>query len=165
MRRGSTRASTCAVLGAISALLLVFTIGCFGGGDGPDSGSAHIERIGKPIELGSAKIGSLVAFRQRNDGSFVVIDKVVLPKGGYVAIYADGGGAPGQRLGVSALLMGGPSKDVRIELTKRLSSDAVVHAMLHAEDNKNRTFEFPEHDAPILSDGRVLEAAFKVMVK
>lgn len=147
------------------ALMLVsFSLlsGC-GGGDG--SGGKAIS-IGKPVERGDNKLGKVIASPQRvANGSYVVIDKVVLPKGGYVAIYADGKGAPGRRLGVSKLLSAGTTKNVRVTLNPKLTSKTVVHAMLHAEDNKDKTFDFPKHDAPLGSGGGVIEAAFKVEVK
>lgn len=135
-------------------------VGCSSGDRADD-----VETVGKPVEIGAAKTGSVTATGQRTDGSFVLIDDVTLAKAGYVAVYADGNGAPGRLLGASALLQKGTSKDVRVKVSPRLTSKVTVHVMLHAEDNKNNTFEFPKHDAPVTTKGAVLETPIKVEVK
>lgn len=98
------------------------------------------------------------------DGNSLVIDRVVLPKAGYVVAYADGAGAPGARLGQSALLQQGSHDAVPLPLDVAVKDGAVVHVMLHAEDNGNSSFEFPEHDAPLAVDGSVIEASITVRV-
>ena len=73
-------------------------------------------------------------------------------------------GAPGARLGQTELLDPGAHQNVTVSLDTPVKDGAVVHIMLHAEDNKNSTFEFPEHDAPMTANGAVIEAAITVRV-
>lgn len=166
MQRGNAAARPLDVVaGTLALLLLVLTTGCSGDEDGTGSASAKVERTGDAVERGTEKAGSVAASPQRGDGKFVVVDEVVLPKGGYVVIYADGEGAPGQRLGVSKLLEPGPSTNTRIELSDEVDSGDVVHAMLHAEDNGDEDFDFPDHDAPIVAQGSIVEVPFEITVK
>ncbi|MBO9521158.1 MAG: hypothetical protein J7518_06425 [Nocardioidaceae bacterium] len=133
--------------------------GCSGGDSGPE-----VRRIGKPVEIGAAKTGALSASSQRTDGTFVVVDEVVLPRAGYVVVYADGNGAPGRELGVSKLLAKGTSTNVKVKVSPRLTSKVTVHTMLHAEDNKNHSFDFPGHDAPVAVKGSVVETPITIEV-
>jgi hypothetical protein len=98
-----------------------------------------------------------VASPQSGDGHKVVVAEVVIDTGqGYAVAYADGHGAPGVRLGVSALLPTGSSTDVSIPLDPAVSLPAHLYVMVHKEDNGNSTFDFPKGDAPAQAGAGVL---------
>jgi hypothetical protein len=79
-----------------------------------------------------------------------------LEAAGYVVVYADGQGAPGARLGASALLPAGEHHDVEVVLATPLRASARVFVMIHREDTGNRSFDFPKGDAPVQQAGSVL---------
>jgi hypothetical protein len=119
---------------------------------------------GEPVTQGSEESGLIVVSSQASSGKSLVITKSVLPSAGYVVAYADGAGAPGARLGQTDLLDSGTHQNVTVSLDTPVKDGAVVHIMLHAEDNKNSSFDFPEHDAPMTVKGAVIEATITVRV-
>jgi len=99
----------------------------------------------------------LRASSQTGDGRTIVIDEAdIRGSSGYVAIHADGDGAPGTTIGVSKLLPPGVSKHVKVLLSRRLPRSGVVFPMLHLEDNRNKTYDFPEGDAPATADAQIV---------
>lgn len=130
--------------------------------DGTSQPTVSIERIGDPVELGDRETAFVASSPQRSDGSAVLIDEAVLAEPGYVAIYADGGGAPGRRIGVSEYLEAGGHTELVVELAEPLAEPALVHAMLHVEDSNNEVFEFPDHDAPVSEGSGIVVVSFMV---
>lgn len=149
------------VVAAVLVTCGLLVAGCTGAKPTPE---ASIVRQGNPASAGANGKGELVARSQSGDGSTIVVDLATLPKPGYVVVYADGGGAPGQRLGASSLLSEGPHKDVAVALSSKVSDGATLHVMLHAEDNGDKTFDYPSHDAPLEIDGAVIETTLTVKV-
>lgn len=119
-----------------------------------------------PATFGSADTFFLKASPQTSDGKSVGIDEVVF-RGttGYVAIHANGNGAPGVTIGVSALLPAGTSTHVKVVLSKPLLSSGSVFAVLHLEDNGNKTFDYPHGDAPVSLNGQVVVVEITVTVQ
>lgn len=150
---------------SIVGLLLVALASACSDDDGDDAASSDVERTGEPVERGDSTSALVSASPQQSDGTSVTVDRVVLASGpGYVVIYADGGGAPGRRLGVSDLLDTGESDDLMVRLDQALDEGATVHAMVHAEDNGNESFDFPAADQPVTLEDGIVEVAFRVDV-
>jgi hypothetical protein len=152
-------------------LALVF-LGCSDDDGGEASGgetdadpTTLVNRVGDPVELGDDASFLVALAPQESDGGTLVVDEVVLTDSpGFVVIYDDGDGAPGRQLGVSSVLPAGRSTNVPVELDVPLEEDAVVHAMVHLDDDADGTFGFPESDAPATVDGRIVEVAADVTV-
>lgn len=134
--------------------------------DGEDaSDDAPPDRTGDQVERGREEAVLVQASPQRSDGATVLVDRVVLTDGaGYVVIYADGGGAPGRRLGASALLPKGESEKIVVALDDALEETGVVHAMVHLEDNGNDAFDYPAADQPATLEDGIVEVPFEVEV-
>ena len=115
------------------------------------SADASDGRFGDPLEAGSTDGGTYLRVRaQVPDGDVLVVDEVGFADGGgYVAVYADGGGSPGELLGVTPMLEG-TQTDVEIDLDGLPGADATsVYVMLHLEDNDTSSFDHPVADAPV----------------
>lgn len=84
----------------------------------------------------------------------------MIERSGYAAIYEDGGGAPGRRLGQSKLLGEGRHSNVSIRLTALVGGEdppiGAVYAVVHAEDSGNATLDFPSGDAPLVGESGVV---------
>jgi hypothetical protein len=115
--------------------------------------------------MGTPATFYLKAAPQTSNGQAIVVDQVSF-RGvdGYVAIHANGGGAPGPVIGVSKLLKAGLTSHITVVLTKPLSSSGTVFAILHLEDNHNATFDYPHADQAATLDGRVVVVAIPVTV-
>jgi hypothetical protein len=149
----------------IGAPLLVAALiaGCSDGGDDDEVGAP--ERTGEQVERGDAGAVLVQATPQASDGSRIVVDTVVVTDGpGYLVIYSDGDGAPGQQLGVSEWLDAGKHEDVVVELEEPLEETAVVHAMVHLEDNGNDSFDFPDADQPATLDDGIVVVPLEIEV-
>lgn len=160
---GSGRALR-AWVGVISAAIAL--AGCTDGGDADPAETEQpaVERTGDPVVRGDEASDLVRATSQRSSGEVVIVDEVVLSSPSYVVVYADGGGAPGAQLGASELLEPGTATDVAVTLERPLQDDATVHAMLHAEDNGNDVFDFPEHDAPVEVGVGIVEVPFMIFI-
>lgn len=147
------------------AVLVAMLLGsCSDDGDDDDVGAP--ERTGEQVERGDAGAVLVQATPQTSDGSRILVDTVVLTDGpGYLVIYSDGGGAPGQQLGVSERLDAGEHEDVVVELEEPLDETAVVHAMVHLEDNGNDSFDFPEADQPATLDDGIVVVPLEIEVE
>lgn len=129
----------------LSTLLLVVLVACSGGGSEP----ATTGRSGSAIRSRQATGFGLVVRNQAGSGRSVIIDQASIHVGGgYVAVYEDGNGAPGRRLGASELLTAGTHRDVTVKLSVAVRGSRRVWVILHREDNRNRTFDFPDGDSP-----------------
>ena len=86
---------------------------------------------------------------QVSDGTSLLVDSVAFADSdGYAVAYADGGGAPGVQLGVSALLHHGMSHHVTVPLDPAVARPGTVYVILHLEDNGDQTFDYPAGDQP-----------------
>jgi hypothetical protein len=85
----------------------------------------------------------------------LLVDDAVLPDGGgFVAVYRDGGGAPGEQVAASQHLDAGPHADVRLELDPSLDDAGPVWLMAHADEG-SASFE-ADGDEPVTTDGAVV---------
>lgn len=107
----------------------------------------------------------LHAVDQRSDGTAVTVKKaVVTGSPGWIVVHADDNGAPGPVIGTSAQVPAGTSTDVVVPLRAPLTRTALVHPMLHLEDNSTITCEFPAADAPVELDGELVVSPITVTV-
>ena len=115
-------------------------------------------RTGGTSIVGQPDAGSIAAGAQVSNGTELVIDGVVVAApGAYAVVYADSGGAPGERLGSSAFLGPGDHRDVLVQLAEPLERDGNVWLMMHGETNGNQSLDHPAADAPLEgSDGVVV---------
>jgi hypothetical protein len=115
--------------------------------------------------MGTPATFYLVAAPQTSNGKVITVDQVSFNGvDGYVAIHANGGGAPGPTIGVSRLLNSGVTSHITIALTKPLPNSGTVFAILHIEDNHNATFDYPRADKAATSNGRVVVVPISVTV-
>jgi hypothetical protein len=134
------------VLAAIAALSGALVVpACSSSGDHASSTTTT-----GPVQVGDDRSYLIrAASPQPSDGSSVVLDAVAFADSdGYAVAYADGGGAPGVQLGVSALLHHGTTQDVTIPLSPPATVPASVYVILHVEDDGNETFDYPAADQP-----------------
>ena len=124
-----------------------------------------VSRTGEAVELGDESSFLVRLSPQESDGTSVVIDEVVLTGSpGFVVVYDDGDGAPGRQIGASAVLEPGRSTDVRVVLDEPLDGTAVVHAMLHLDDDGNGQLDYPAHDAPATAGEGIVVVSADVTV-
>jgi hypothetical protein len=71
---------------------------------------------------------------QTADASVVIVGYVLLSRAGYVVIYSDNDGVPGEVIGYSVLLEDG-GEHVSIELNQPLVNDQVYYAVLYHDNN------------------------------
>ncbi len=116
--------------------------------------------------------GAEVSFsEQESDGSFVVVDEVTVPNGGFVAIHNQSllmGDVTGSVVGVSEKLEPGTHENVVVHLydfpgspdAEGLEEEELLIAMPHLDDNGNGLYDFvrsdAETDGPYLADGSVV---------
>jgi hypothetical protein len=120
---------------------------------------------------------------QTSNGTAVVVQRVVVPEGGFVVIHnatnvseqtaeqetefegvtrtettvseARGQGyAAGEVLGNSTYLEPGVHEDVTVTLNETLEENQVLIAMLHRDTNDDQQYDFPEADDPYTEDDR-----------
>ena len=119
---------------------------------------------------------------QTSNGTAVVVERVVVPEGGFVVIHAaesveEGGAenetefegvtqtqttvaevnatrtyAAGEVLGNSTYLEPGVHENVTVTLDQSLEESQVLIAMPHRDTNDNQQYDFPEADAPYTED-------------
>jgi hypothetical protein len=105
--------------------------------------------------------GSLVApVRARAGDGVVVVDEVTLAEPGFVAVLADGDGAPGEVLGTSEALAAGPHHDVEVPVEVGEAGDVFVMAFVDADGDGE--LGWPEHDEPVGADDGVLLVLVRV---
>jgi len=75
---------------------------------------------------------------QQSDGTTVTVDTVVVPDGGFVAVYDETGGFRG----ASEFLSPGIHEEVSVTLTEPLPDDSVLTAVAHRDTNANEMFDF-----------------------
>lgn len=156
-----------------AALLLMLLLPCLvggcsdddGDGDGGGDDAAGVTRTGDAVELGDPSSFLVRLSPQESDGTSVVVDEVVITGStGFVAVYSDGDGAPGRLLGASDVLEAGSTTDVVVELDEPLEETAVLHAMVHLDDDGNGRLDFPAHDAPATDGTGIVVVAAEVSV-
>lgn len=123
---------------------------------------------GVAADKAAVQQGTSITFtRQQSDGRTVVIDRVRLARGGFVAISdLSGEGQEGDKvasvIGVSRYLSAGVHENVTVTLSQPLNGTDLtqVVATAHRDANDNRVFDFVtsegEVDQPYRRDGRTV---------
>jgi len=89
----------------------------------------------------------LVLREQRTEGAGVVFESVTMPDPGFVVLYADEGGSPGEVIGTSAILSAGVIANVPVSFFVPLDGGAVIHAQIHIDMDRNEAFTYEPPDA------------------
>ena len=95
-------------------------------------------------------------------GGTVIIQRVVSPGYGWMAIHADSNGSPGDVIGQAPVWPG-----LNIDVAVTLRADQItptLHAMLHIDAGQQRTYEFPGPDVPVVVGDQSLTVPFQVTV-
>lgn len=95
------------------------------------------------------------------DGT-VVISSAILPEAGWVVVYSDEGGEPGEVLGYAATGPGS-SRDIPVTIDPYMATDT-LHVRLHEDAGEAGEFEFPGPDEPVPGEEPVT-TAFTVDVR
>jgi hypothetical protein len=89
----------------------------------------------------------LVFVEQRTEGASALIESVTLPSDGFVALYADEAGAPGELLGVGDLLSAGVIANVPVPFFVPIEEDTLVHAVVHVDMDRDGSLTYEPPDA------------------
>lgn len=89
----------------------------------------------------------LVLREQRTEGAGVVFESVTMPAPGFVVLYEDEGGSPGEIIGTSDILSAGVIANVPVSFFVPLDGGAVVHAQIHIDMDRNEAFTYEPPDA------------------
>jgi hypothetical protein len=110
---------------------------------------------------------ALVFEDQIGEGSAVALASVTLPAEGFVVLQADDGGRPGAVIGASGLLVKGTISGVTVPLFLPLEAEAVVHASIYIDANRDGQFGYQDSgssaDVPaVAASGAVASASARV---
>jgi hypothetical protein len=103
-----------------------------------------------------------VADQKLHDDGRLVIDRVVANQPGWLVIYADDNGQPGQVLGYAEIAQG-VNEGVVVEVDP-LQSTPHLFAQLHVDDGESGVFESPGPDRPLQVDTETVSADFTVEI-
>lgn len=110
------------------------------------NGSTAIE---SPTNSGMRVEENAIVVTEQKPGSIATASLVFLATPGFVVIHEDSNGAPGAVLGSSAILQLGENSDVKINLSRVTRDGEKLHAMLHADTDRNGAFS--SVDQPVQS--------------
>lgn len=89
-----------------------------------------------------------------------MVEKIVSGDQGWVAIYADQHGMPGQVIGYRRIVPGIYRQlEVEIDLS---NTSFVLYAMVHMDHGNREIFEFPGIDTPFLSENVQEPQSFRI---
>ncbi len=91
----------------------------------------------------------LVLEDQRVEGTSLTLASVTMPDDGWVVVRVDQGGGPGEIIGISELLRKGVIARVPIPFTLPLTEDAVVHATIHVDADRDGIYTYEAPDSLI----------------
>ena len=90
----------------------------------------------------------------------VVVDEVQTRKEGWIAIYADQNGMPGQVIGYRRIIPGiFRQLEIEIDISK---ATVVLYAMVHKDQGNLGIFEYPGIDLPIKSGDLAEPQSFRI---
>jgi len=118
-----------------------------GNTDGPYTADGEAVTDGAEITTSA----TVTATDQRSDGESVIVDRVEMAEGGFVAIHDDrllDGQPLASVVGHSGFLSAGVHEDVRVELSEPVSGNETIIPMPHADSDDDQTYDF------ITSDGQ-----------
>lgn len=98
-----------------------------------------------------------------DDEGQVVISDVFATEPGWIVVYADEGGRPGDVLGHAAVEEGA-QQDVTITVDP-YGVTPTLHALLHDDGGQPGTFEYPGQDEPVQVNGDPVATSFAVNVR
>lgn len=87
------------------------------------------------------------------EGTFI-IERVLSPADGWLAIYFDEDDAPGLIIGF-APVKAGVNEQVEVEVIRSAVTD-ILHIVLHRDTNPGDEFDLPANDQPFVIDGRAV---------
>lgn len=94
------------------------------------------------------------------DDGLIVVSEVTAVEPGWLVIYGDEAGSPGQVLGYSAV-QEGQNQDITIEIDP-LAATETLHALLHIDAGESGVFDFPGPDNPTQAESETIGAMFVV---
>jgi hypothetical protein len=97
------------------------------------------------------------------DAGEVDIAKVVAETAGWIVIYSDDSGKPGDELGFASVAEG-ESKSISVKIEPN-NATPVLHAILHSDFGVTGDFEYPGPDRPISVEDQLVQATFTVEIK
>jgi len=106
--------------------------------------TTFVDPAEQPAETGPADV---VLEDQRIEGTTMTIDSVTMPDPGWVVVRLDEGGGPGEIIGISDLLRKGVIARVPIPFFVPLTENAVVHATVHVDVDKDEAFTYEAPDS------------------
>ena len=123
--------------------LAVAAAGCTYESVGTTTTTTLAEDEGPPPTTGAA----ITFTDQRIEGSSVVIDSVTLPATGFIVLREDIAGSPGALVGLSEVIGPGRIDQVPVAFFVPLDEDAVIHAAVHIDIDRDRTFLYEPEDS------------------
>jgi len=90
----------------------------------------------------------------------VVISRVVSSDPGWIVIYTQVNSQPGESIGNTAI-KAGESKNVVVQIDPNKVT-STLYALLHVDQGKVGTYEFPGPDAPVMIGVRMVQGSFNV---
>lgn len=106
-------------------------------------------------------IQSVISVSDQKPGSSVLVGRVSMIKAGYVVIYENNNGKPGNIIGNSKILPEGESTNISVTLTKVTADGESLFAVLHG-DNGDNAF-YPNIDVPLRDqDNNIMYTLFYV---
>lgn len=154
---------------ALPTLLSILLIGCGGGAPevGEESAGSDTTVPGEvaidtdPISAEDVEITpDIVVENQTADDTFIVVESVSMPADGWVVIYSDADGEPGDVLAQEPVFLG-INPRVSIDLGQTPDVGTKLVAVLHEDTGAAGEFEFPGGDDPIDQGGKVM-ASFAI---
>jgi hypothetical protein len=94
------------------------------------------------------------------DDGRLLVSEVTAAERGWIVLYDDDGGAPGQVLGYSAVEEG-QNEDIIIQIDP-LAATETLYLLLHTDAGEKDSFDFPGPDDPVTVDSEPVEAMFVV---
>ena len=95
---------------------------------------------------------------QNVQDGFVEVDEVFSVGAGWVVIYTDDGGEPGEKIGLVAV-SNGQNQNVLVQIDTAKATPQ-LQAILHLDTGQLGVFEFPAADPPILIEIRMVRSVF-----
>jgi len=101
-----------------------------------------------PDEILPATGPADLVFRdQLSDGAVVILESITLPAPGFVVLFSDEGGAPAEVIGTTQIISAGVIANVPVSFFVPIEGDALVHAQLHIDMDRDEAFTYEPPDA------------------
>lgn len=91
----------------------------------------------------------LVVEDQRIEGTTMTVESVTMPDDGWVVARIDQGGGPGEIIGISEILRKGVIARVPIPFTLPITENAMIHATVHVDLDRDGAFTYEAPDSLI----------------